>query len=255
MITIFFVCLAVVLLIYALQRKLIYFPSNYCPTPSQARVGQMQVVSLHTADGLTLHAWYCPASNKPTIVYFHGNAGHIGDRAILVAPYLTHGYGVLLVTYRGYSQNPGKPTETGLYKDARAALDFLEKQGVTYTVLFGESIGTAVAIQMATERPISALILQSPFSSLTAVGQYHYPYLPVRWILKDIFASVDKAKNIHVPVLVIHGQNDSIIPPALGYRLVDAFPGSKKVVYVPNRGHNDLYEPALVIQFLNSLVQ
>ena len=247
----------VLLLFYCLQRSLIYFPSSYAaPTPQAAGVGQMQMVSLHTDDGLTLNAWYHPPKEpyKPTIVYFHGNAGHIGNRAIIIMPFLTKGYGVLLVTYRGYSGNPGKPSEKGFYQDARAALQFLKAKGVPLSslVLYGESIGTAVAIQMATEYHIGALVLQAPFTSLTDIGQYHYPIFPIRWMLKDTFTCLEKAKNVHVPVLILHGENDNIIPPSMSRPLFEAFPGPKKALYIPNRGHNDLYEPLQVIQFIES---
>jgi pimeloyl-ACP methyl ester carboxylesterase len=205
-------------LMYFLQRSLIYFPSQSpVPTPQEVGAAQMQEVFLHTDDGLDLLAWYCPraAPNKPTIVYFHGNAGHIGHRAILIKPFLTVGYGVLLVTYRGYSGNPGKPSEEGLYRDARAAMKFLDGRGISArNVLFeGESIGTAVAIQMATEYPVGGLVLQAPFTSLADVGQYHYPFFPVRWMVKDSFSCLEKARKIHAPVFILHGENDGIVPP------------------------------------------
>src|SRR5690606_32604813 len=146
----------------------------------------MAVVSLVTADNLALQAWYrAPLLNDlPTIVYFHGNAGHIGHRAFLVKPYLDQGFGVLLLTYRGYSGNPGTPTEEGLYQDGRAAIEFLRRKegSERCLVVHGTSIGAAVAVQMALEYPIEGLILQSPFTSLPDVGKYHYPFLPVAWL-------------------------------------------------------------------------
>jgi len=237
-------------LFYFFQRNLIYFPEYTDITPQEAGVGDMRVVTLHTQDGLDINAWYCPPKDPflPTLVYFHGNAGHIGYRAPLIKPYLQAGFGVFLLTYRGYSGNPGKPSEEGLYNDARASLDYLKGQKV---VLFGESIGAAVAIQMALEYPVEGIILQSPFTSLADVGLYHYPYLPVRWLLKDRYNSLEKTGNIHVPVCIIHGQNDGIVPPEMAEKLFKAFSEPKVIYIVPFTGHNDLYEPSIVLRFLS----
>ena len=150
-----------------MQRRLVYFPSQTAPLPENAGVPEMEVVKLKTNDGLTLKAWYRPClhTQSATLVYFHGNAGRIGYRAPLVKPYLNEGFGVLLVTYRGYSGNPGNPNEKGLYEDGIAAIEFLKQQGVAEEslVLMGESIGCAVAIEMATRYRVGALVLQAPF--------------------------------------------------------------------------------------------
>jgi len=243
-----------------MQRQLIYFPSgSQIPTPIAAGVPEMQVVDLHTKDGLTLQAWYSRATQptKPTVVYFHGNAGHIGHRASIIKPFLKAGYGVLLVTYRGYSGNPGKPSEKGLYEDGRAAIKFLTKKKVPQhcLVLYGESVGTAVAVQMATEYPVGAIVLQAPFTSLVDVAKFHYPFFPVKWLLKDRFASVEKVKNVHAPVFILHGSNDSIIPPVLSRQLLRAFKRPKQADYIPDTGHNDLYEPSRVINFIDKTIK
>jgi fermentation-respiration switch protein FrsA (DUF1100 family) len=249
-----------VLLVYLLQRHLIYFPSpvNAMPSPDASGVPEMHIVELHTADGLTLKAWYQkpPLANAPTLVYFHGNAGHIGHRAFQVMPFLTAGYGVLLVTYRGYSGNPGTPCEEGLYLDARASLEFLASQNIPNRniVLYGESIGTAVACQMASEYTVGAIILQSPFTSLEDVGKYHYPFLPVGWLIKDKFDSLKKTSQLHVPVLMLCGDNDTIIPPSLSLKLFHAFSEPKQFVSVAHSGHNDLYEPRSVILFIKLVI-
>ncbi len=244
-------CFAVVGLFYWFQRSLTYFPEHSTITPQEAGVPEMEVVALTTEDGLQLKAWYCPPkeAHLPTVVYFHGNAGHIGYRASLVRPYIKAGFGVFLLTYRGYSANPGKPSEEGLYRDARASIEFLKGQDV---VLFGESIGAAVAIQMALEFPIKAIILQAPFTTLADVGAYHYPFIPIRLLLKDKYNSLAKASNVQVPVCIIHGENDGIIPPAMSQKLFNAFQEPKTLHLVPHTGHNDLFEPTFVINFLKN---
>lgn len=247
------------IVLYFFQRRLIYFPSQKAPLPAYAGVPEMEVINLHTADGLTLKAWYRPhlMSHSATLVYFHGNAGHIGLRAPLVKPYLDAGFGVLLLTYRGYSGNPGNPDEEGLYRDGRAALEFLKQQGVPENslVLVGESIGCAVAIELATKYNVGALVLQAPFTSLRAVGAYHYPLImPVSFFIKDKYDSLHKADKIHAPVLIIHGNKDKIIPPIFSERLFDALPEPKQAIYVPNRGHNNLLEPNVVIDFIERMV-
>jgi uncharacterized protein len=257
----FLLCIyaALVLLLYLNQRQFIYFPYQAFPSPEAAGVPDMQVVTLQTDDQLDLKAWYRPPTHShfPTIVYFHGNAGHIGFRAPIVKPFLEAGYGVLLVTYRGYSTNPGKPYEEGLYKDARAALHFLQQKGVPHSciVLYGESIGTAVAVQMATEYPVGGLILQSPFTSLGDIGQFHYPIFPIKWLIKDQFNSLAKASLVQSPTFILYGKNDDIIPPHFSIELFEALPGPKEIHPISNIGHNDLFDSQFAISFIKQHVK
>jgi fermentation-respiration switch protein FrsA (DUF1100 family) len=250
--------IAVLFFFYLNQRSFIYFPSKSASTPIKAGVPEMQVVSLTTKDGLALEAWYRPSldSQTPTIVYFHGNAGHIGHRGPIVLPFLAKGYGVLLVTYRGYSGNPGYPSEKGFYQDARAAIQFLQEQNVPLhcVVLYGESIGTGVAVQMAAEYPIGALILQSPFTSLTDIAKLHYPFLPVNWLMKDQFNSLKKAKLIHAPSLVLYGQKDVLIPPSISLQLFEALDTIKEIQAIPQNDHNSPFNPHLTINFIQKHV-
>lgn len=249
------VYLALVAFFYWNQRQLIYLPEQDFPSPADAGVPEMQVIQLPTRDGLLLHAWYRrPVDpDRPTVVYFHGNAGHIGYRAVIVKPLLEKGYGVLLLTYRGYSGNPGKPSEEGLYHDARAAMQYLldERIPSRCRVLYGNSIGASVAMQMATEYQVGAVVLQSPFTSLADVGHVHYPFFPVKWLIRDRYDSVAKAKKLQAPILILHGDDDRIIPPKLSRKLFLALPEPKEALYIPNRGHNDLFEPAIVISFID----
>lgn len=258
LITSFAIYLATLILIYFFQEKMTYFPSITISAPREARVPEMQIIELQTEDGLKIKGWYSPpkSQNQPTLVYFHGNAGDISNRSFIARTFLDLNYGFFLLTYRGYSGNPGTPSEQGLYSDARAVINFLMKKGLSpkSIVLMGESIGSGVAIQMATEFPIHALILMAPFSSLADVAKIHYSFfLPFNWLIKEKYDSMAKAAHIHAPVLIIHGKKDTIIPPELSRKLFEKFPEPKKAAYIPGSGHNDLFEPHLIDQFIRNL--
>ncbi len=249
------VYLLIVCLFYALQRSLIYFPLQDFPSPTEAGVPEMRVVRLTTSDELVLNAWYRPPieATLPTVIYFHGNAGHIGHRAFIIAPFLDQGYGVLLLTYRGYSGNPGTPSEEGFYRDARSAMQYLIEQGTPNhcLVVYGNSIGAAVAMQMATEYDVGAIILQSPFVSMAEVGHFHYAFLPIRSLIKDRYDMAAKAEEVKAPIMVLHGTRDKIVPEDLSRKLFSMLPEPKEAHYIAGRGHNDLFEPELIISFID----
>ena len=236
----------------------LYHPRGQAGADAAARAG-MDVVSYETADGLTLSGWFRAArGGLPTIVYFHGNSGHHGQRALAVKPYLDAGYGVLLAGYRGYGGNPGRPDEQGLYADGRAALAGLTGIGVPLdrVVLFGESLGTGVAVQMAVENQVAGLILQSPFTSTIDVGQDKVPWLPVGWLMTHSFDSLSKIDRISAPLLLIHGEADRVVPVRFGRELYEAAPEPKTAHFIPGAGHNDLYRFGIsdvVLEFLASL--
>jgi uncharacterized protein len=230
-------------LLWTQQRRLIYFPSPG-PVPSAAAVlpGGRDVV-LETADGMSLGGWYFPAHGRGgAVLVCNGNGGDRSLRAELALALNRMGLSVLLFDYRGYGGNPGKPSEGGLTADARAALDWLGAQSDVDSqriVYFGESLGAAVALGLAVERPPAALVLRSPFTSLLDVAAVHYPWLPVRRLLLDTYPSIDRIASLRAPVLVIAGDRDDIVPAALSRRLFDAAPEPKQYVQVPGVGHND----------------
>jgi hypothetical protein len=232
---------------YVLQRSIMYFPARSLPTPAQAGVPDMDVVTLKTNDGLELKAWFKPPQGsgdeaKPTVVYFHGNGGGIAVRGVRARPYLDRGFGVLLVEYRGYSENPGSPNEEGLYADGRASLAFVESEGLSLDriVLLGESLGSGVAVQLATEFDVAAVVLEAPFTSTVDVAAGAYWFLPVRWLLKDRYESISKIASVRAPLFIVHGERDRVVPTRLGRQLFAAANDSKEAVYFPNAGHNDL---------------
>lgn len=255
--------LSVLALLFVFQRNLLYVLSAERPSLAEAGLdGVMRAVSLTTADGLELVAWYRPppAPGAPLLLYYHGNAGHIGGRADKVKPYLDAGYGVLLPEYRGYGGNPGRPTEQGLYTDARAALDFLASEGVSpaHIVCYGESLGTAVAVQMAIERGCGALVLEAPFTSVAAVAQSRYPIFPVKALVLDKFDSLAKIGGLRCPLFVMHGERDRIVPIRYGRALFAAAPAPKEAKWFPEATHVDFEDfggSAVVRDFLKRHLQ
>ena len=235
------VCLA---LLWLGQRSLIYFPDTGLPSLDHAGLTSVEPVTFETGDGLRLGAWFVAGSGpppRPTVIVFSGNAGHRGYRAPLAGALQRRGLNVLLTDYRGYGGNRGAPTEEGLAADAQAARAYVLSRAdvdLARVVYFGESLGAAVALRLAVEAPPAALVLRSPFASLTLVGQYHYPVLPVRWLLRDRFPSIDRARQIRSPVLVIAGTHDRIVPIDHTRRLYDAIVAPKTSVEVA-ADHND----------------
>ncbi|MGY4867212.1 alpha/beta hydrolase [Mycolicibacterium elephantis] len=228
-------------LLWSQQRRLIYFPSPG-PVPSAATVlPNGRDVVIETDDGIRLGAWYFPvAGEAPAVLVFNGNGGDRSMRWPLAPALNRMGLSVLLFDYRGYGGNPGSPSEDGLAADAGAAQEWLAAQpGVEQIVYFGESLGAAVAVGLAVQRPPAALILRSPFTSLADVAAVHYPWLPVRRVLLDRYPSIDRIASVRAPLLVIAGDSDDIVPEQLSRRLYEAANAPKRYVVVPGAGHND----------------
>lgn len=232
--------LFVLVALWAFQRRLIYFPSqDVGPLPPAA-----EPVSFATDDGLDLEAWWVPAEGQSqgTVIVFPGNAGNRADRLPLATELAALGYETLLVDYRGYGGNPGSPSEDGLARDARAALAYLtsrEDVDPTRIAYFGESLGSGVAVQLAVEEPPSALILRSPFTSLADVGARQFPVLPVSLLLKDRFDNAAKIAPVGVPLLIVAGEDDGIVPMSLSRELYEHADEPKELVVIKAAGHND----------------
>lgn len=234
--------------LYLLQRQMLYFPDQTAPSPAESGLPEMSVVRLRTADGLDLRSWYRPArAGRATILYLHGNAGHIGYRGRRVRPFLDHGFGLLLLEYRGFGGNPGRPSEAGLASDARAAIAFLKDAGVRCEniVLYGESLGSAIGIAIAAEladagEPVAAVVLEAPLSSVREVAAHHYPWVPVRLLLHDRFEAGSRVAAIGAPLLIVHGDGDRVVPMRYGKILFDAALQPKEAVWISGGGHEDL---------------
>ena len=228
------------------QRRLIYLPDRVVPERALAGAEDMDEVRLATADGLALLAWYrAPGdASKPCLVYFHGNSGHLGMRASKVRAYLDAGVGVLLPAWRGFSGNPGQPTEAGLYADGEAALEFLAGYGIAAPrlVLYGESLGTGVAVEMAVRHGAHAVVLEAPFTSVPDVARHRFPIFPVAAIVADRFNSLAKIARLGTPLLLLHGTADRVVPTRFGRRLFAAAAEPKRAHFIEGAAHNNLYD-------------
>ena len=259
-----FVTLGAVYLVFVasmglMQKSLMYFPDNTHFVPLEWALEELKPIHVTAEDGLETTSWYRPAlkHDKFTIVFFQGNAGHLGYRNYKVRPWLDAGFGVLMVGYRGFS-NPGSPSEEGLYADARAAVESLRKEGLPEKamVFYGESLGTGVATQMATEFDVSALILESPYTSVPDVGADRYPLVPVHLLLRDKYDSLSKIKDVHMPLLLLHGEADDVVPAKFGKKLFAAANEPKQAEYFPDIGHNNVYNlraQQIILNFIAKL--
>ena len=251
--------LAIIGLVFVFQRHLMYSPGRVVPTPADVGVPEMDVVFLPTIDGLVIESWYAKsASGKSTIIFFHGNAGTLADRAYKARLFMDAGYGVVLAGYRGFGRNDGKPTEQGLYRDAQAVFNFLENEDIDSgdkpggLVLYGESLGSGIAVQMAREfaeladatgaNRITGVILEAPFTSMSDAANYHYPWLPTQILVWDRFDSIEKISSIGVPLLVIHGRKDRTVPFEQGEKLFSVASDPKQALWLSDAGHVDVYD-------------
>jgi uncharacterized protein len=232
-----------VALLYVAQRKLIYLPDKNIESPEAYGLSGFSDERATGSDGVAVQLWYHAAQTGfPTIVYYHGNASHIGNRAGILAALADQGFGVLGVSYRGYGKSAGAPSEQGIYADARAAIAFLtenKKIPISSVALFGESLGTGVAVQMATEYPVAMLILQAPYKSVAGRAGELYYWVPVNFLIKDRFDSIDKIARVKAPLLIFHGELDTIIPIGHGRALYDKAASPKRSHFLPRVAHND----------------
>jgi uncharacterized protein len=231
-------------MLWTVQRRLIYLPGGEpVPAAADALPGGRDV-ELRTADGLSLGAWFVPgpAADAPAVLVANGNGGHRGLRAPLARALSAAGLAVLLFDYRGYGGNPGSPSEAGLALDVRAARSYLlDEAGILpgRLIYFGESLGCAVVTELAVEHPPAGLVLRSPFVDLAAVAGEHYPFLPVRALLRDRYPVAEQVARVRAPTTVVYGSGDTIVPPAQSRRVADAAAQLHRRVEVPGADHND----------------
>jgi len=232
----------IVALAYLAQRALMYFPDVLRTAPAAAGLPQAEEIVLETSDGERVIAWHvAPRADKPVVLYFHGNGAALRERAMRFAKLVANGTGLVALSYRGYGGSTGRPSEAGLMRDAAAAYAFaLARYPAQRLVPFGESLGTAVAVALAAEHPVGKLILEAPFTSAVDVGAAVYPFLPVRLLMKDQFRSDARIGQVTVPVLVMHGARDPVVPIAYGERLYALISAPKKFVRFAEGSHSDL---------------
>lgn len=232
-------------LLLLFEKHLIYFPMRaHDVTPAQLGLA-FEELELRAEDGVRLHGWYLPVSDsRLTVLLCHGNGGNVShrlDRVLLMQSRLK--LDTLLFDYRGYGASEGSPDEQGSYRDARAAYRWLIAKGVApgRVVLFGESLGAAVALQLALEVEARALVLESPFASIPEMARAVYPFLPLWPFVRTQYDNAAKVSRLNMPLLVLHGERDEIVPFAQGRRVFDGAPEPKRFFAIPGASHNDTY--------------
>jgi uncharacterized protein len=239
----------VLIMISAFEKQMIYYPVKYPGgfwEPERFGV-QVEDIWFTAEDGVRLHGWYAAGNNSGlglTLLWFHGNAGNITHRLENLRDLLELGIDVFIFDYRGYGRSDGEPDEHGIYKDGIAAFDYLTaEKGILpdRIVLFGRSLGTAVAVEVATKREIRGMILESAFTDAKAMARTIMPFLPLGAVISSRFDSIGKINNIHVPLLFTHGDSDSIVPIDLGKKLYHAANDPKDFYTIAGADHNDTY--------------
>jgi uncharacterized protein len=228
--------------LYFNQRSLMYFPSPKRTAPADAGLPQAQEVVLGTSDGEKVIAWHVPPeAEKPVIIFFHGNADTLAGRAGRFREIATAGVGLLALSFRGYNGSTGHPTEDGLHRDAMAGYEFAAARYPPDRIaLWGYSLGTGPAVELAAKRPIAKLVLEAPYTSAVDVAASIYPYVPVRLLMKDQFHSDEQIQKVKAPILIVHAEHDQMIPISFGERLFAMAPEPKRFVRFPQGRHEDL---------------
>ena len=229
-------------MLYFTQRSLMYFPDTIHTTPAQAGLPEAEEVPLTASDGAQIIVWHvAPRDGKPVILYFHGNGGALHYRVDRFRKLIADGIGLVALEYRGYGGSSGSPSEAGLIADAEAAYAFAAaRYPVQQIVVWGESLGTGVAVALAAEKPVGRVILEAPFTSTEAVGARHYWYLPVRLLMKDQFRSDERIGKVTAPLLILHGVHDQTVPFAMGEQMFELANKPKHIVRFLDGGHEDL---------------
>ena len=238
---IFVIYFGVSLVVYFYQRKLLYHPgeNNYLDEgPLNHKIEKVYIQSENE-----LVAWrFVKNKNFKTILFFHGNAGKLDNRIYKLNEFSKLNLNYLIFAYRGFSGNKGKPTELGLYQDAQKAMEWLNSNGISNenVILYGESLGTAVAIEIGKNKTFGGIVLESPFTSMEILAQKYYPYLPAKFILKDKYKSIDKLNMIKSPLHVMHGEKDKIVPFYMGEEIYEKYNGIKSCLLYTSPSPRDL---------------
>jgi fermentation-respiration switch protein FrsA (DUF1100 family) len=243
-------------LIWFGQRGLIYFPASDAGSPAAAGLPAAEAVAFDTADGIRLEGWFVPPARAPngyTVLVFNGNAGNRRHRARLAAQLAARGFATLIFDYRGYGGNPGLPSEAGLARDARAALGHLGGRpdvDIARLIFFGESLGAAVAVEVALDFPPAAVVLRSPVTSLAETAEHHLPFLPARWLLRDRYPTIERIARLRSALVVIAGDADRVVPFEQSEDVYETAPSPKRFVRIAGADHNDedLAEGPIVIR-------
>lgn len=231
----------------SMEKRLIFYPERTIWTTPADRRLSYEDVFFQTSDGVRLNGWFVPGNGKSaTLLWFHGNAGNIADRVDNIA--LLHdrlGISIFIFDYRGYGRSEGSVSEEGTYRDAEAALAYLRSRkdvDPAKIVFFGRSLGAAVAVELAAKEPCAGLILESPFTSVKEMADSAFPLFPVGFFFKTKYDALSKIKQVKVPVLILHGDRDEIVPFSMGRRIFEAANEPKMFFTIQGAGHNDTYQ-------------
>ncbi|MGV1013463.1 MAG: alpha/beta hydrolase, partial [Methyloceanibacter sp.] len=234
------------LVVYFGNRHFMYLPNPMRVAPAEVGLDDVEEIEFTAADGTNLVAWYAPARDgQPTILYFHGNASNAANRASKIVTMREPGYGVFYLNNRGYGGSDGKPTEANNVADALAAYDYLSgRLGIPkdQIIAFGESLGSGQAIKLAAERPVAALVLEAPLTSTVDVARGTYFWLPLSLLITDQYNNERHISDVKAPVLILHGEQDAVIPVDMGQRLYQAANEPKKIELFPQGTHYDLFD-------------
>ena len=259
-ISIFFIYIIIGLFLFVFQRKILFNISGKPNKPDNYELKDIKELKIQTYDGLNLLAWYSnPKLNMPLLVYFHGNSFDIGERAYRIKRYINNGWGVLLLAWRGYSGNLGKPTEKNLYIDGESTINWIiQNLNFNYEdlIVYGESLGCAVAIELGTRYKFKSIILEAPFTSITDIAKKKYRFYPIKKLVLDKFDNYSKIDKILSPILIISGKKDEIIPHSHSKKLFQKANNPKKNLFIDEAMHNNLYDFNIdkdVISFIDSL--
>jgi uncharacterized protein len=234
--------LGVVVAAWAFQRKLLYFPDPERTQPAAAGLKGVNERVLNTPDGQKIITWVGqPKPGFPTILYFHGNGGSLAGRVARIRQYLDNGYGTTIMSYRGFSGSTGSPSERANIADALLAFDTLVAGGTKPSdlIVYGESLGSGVATQVAAARPVGGIILDAPYTSTVDVGASTYWFLPVRLLMSDRYETSRHIRKVTAPLLIVHGERDSVIPVAMGRAVHAAATSPKQIATFPDAGHDN----------------
>ncbi|MFW6456765.1 MAG: alpha/beta hydrolase [Planctomycetota bacterium] len=239
-----YVLLAV--LVFLFQHKFVYHPSSTPMVPFEDPGIPVESCWIKTADGVKLHGWWMDQeTDAPVLLFFHGNGGNLTHRVEWFRMLHNRGLRILAIDYRGYGQSGGSPSEEGLYSDAEAAYDYLitqKKADPNDIISYGKSLGTAVALRLALSQPVAGVVLESPFISAEAMAREMFPFLPPGPFVRSDFGNADRIGQLTKPVLIIHGDNDEIVPFEQGRVVFEAATGDREFYRIDGAGHNNLYK-------------
>ena len=232
--------LLILIFVFFYQRNLLYHPFENNYSSDQTNFSYEEVF-IPVLNGNNLKGWFHKKdlNNKKTLIFFHGNAGDLRNRIYKLNLIKDFDINFLIVAYRGFSGNKGSPTEAGLYEDARSVLNWLKNKNIRedQIIIYGESLGTGVSIEVGQNKKLAGIILESPFTSMVDAGKFYYPYLPVSLLLKDRYETVKKLQNINSPILVMHGKKDKIVPFHMGVEVFEKANEPKFSYFPDNDDH------------------